>query len=172
MFATLGDARRDGALRDVIDDIPSLKIVYEQSYLDRKAENPLISKELYYDFMPPPKDSIHLSPLVPSSLPSRITACHCWSFILADKRRKNLVNSNNIATGVFCKCHMIDPNSRCTAEATCHPKIQQKKPAAVVDRRASKHFLKLVENIKLKYDTLKSFGTIWKILNGSGKNKI
>ena len=124
MFATLGAARRDFALKELIDDISVLKRAYEESYIDRKAENPLISKEVYYDFMPPAKHTITMVHLVPSSLPSLITACHCWSFILADRRRKRLVNSVNVATGVFCRCHMIDPKSKCSSEATCHPKVK------------------------------------------------
>ena len=113
-FSTLTRRREDASLKVVIADVPDLKTVYEQ---EGKKRPSLAPAEFFYDFMPPPKKEVPQSKFVPSSLPVLITKCHSWTFRLADKRRRCLVNEHSVLTGTYVRAALI-AGRRCEAHQT------------------------------------------------------
>ena len=109
-------------MRSDITNIPELKICLDDSAKERIIANPTVCRSHYYDWMPPPKKDIKLTPVARTSVPMPITLCYSWSFHLADKRTKKLINKSNQATGVVWRCHVIG-DARVSAAQTCHPNV-------------------------------------------------
>lgn len=119
MDKTMGDATQ----RVVVASLADAHRVWTKAAAERQEENPFSAKEFYQIFTPPKRSEVKTITLRPSSLPASITDCHCWSFIVFDRRRKSFINASNVATGITVRCHMVDPNARMPKEFSCQPRI-------------------------------------------------
>ncbi len=84
------------------------------------------------DFVPPPKWSVELWTLVPSSLACNLTDCHSWTIAFQDQRRRSLgarAAGSDVLTGVKVRAHML-PGIRAPEHMSGFPRVQEKVFAA------------------------------------------
>jgi hypothetical protein len=136
-FAVFDNSVSDWTQRNEIHDEAQLVHALQADYELRKAQQPLLAEEKYFNFVPPERSSIVTKTINPKSLPANLTSCHCWSFTYHDKRRKAVTNSLGVVTGIHTRAHMIDPDSKVAADHLCFAKIaKEKKPKVPVDAPA------------------------------------
>jgi len=92
---------------------------------EARALDPQKHAETIIEFWPPDKKTVQEFCFRATSLPAKITGCHCWEFHLNDKRRVSLLarGDKELVTAVDCRARMLC-NAKCDADQTRNPRLK------------------------------------------------
>ena len=92
---------------------------------EARALDPQKHAETIIEFWPPEKETVQEFCFRATSLPAKLTGCHCWEFHLNDKRRVSLLarDDKESVTGIDCRARMLC-NARCDADQTRNPRLK------------------------------------------------
>ena len=124
-FSELDQRKAMAKQEHMIKDLHEL--VHHLTRLGDEARtlDPQKHAETILEFFPPDKKTVQAFCLRATSLPAKITGCHCWEFHLKNKRRVSLLSrvDKEWITGITCRARMLC-NARCDVAQTCYPRLK------------------------------------------------